>query len=353
MAECSTDEARQDLQSRVLQSTLQEVAARPDDDNSSCCVICLDAVTDQCEASPCGHADFDYVCALSWLLQTPLCPLCKTPVTSLLHGPAGQADRPVTKIEQVKDKAPPASQNRHRETRSSRAALEQVERRRARRQRPGTGRRYEGSVEMEEALRRRKRIYERLLYSKHVGSNRLSRYRELTPQMFCSDEELTSRARMWIRRELQVFSFLSPSDDVSEGSRPRNAADMRRANNAEFLLEYVVAILKSVDIMGSMGQAEDMISDFLGRENGRLFLHELRAWLRSPFGRLEDWDRAVQYSEPNERGQTYTRSLNQETRNRESDRKVFKGDFYRPGRRAGPYERAPRGRERSARGSAS
>ena len=71
----------------------------------------------------------------------------------------------------------------------------------------------------------------------------------------------------------------------------------QRANNAEFLLEYIVAILKTVDIKGSGGQAEDMLQEFLGRDTTRLFLHELRAWLRSPYISLEDWDRHVQYDE--------------------------------------------------------
>ena len=58
-----------------------------------------------------------------------------------------------------------------------------------------------------------------------------------------------------------------------------------------------MAILKTVDIQGSGGQAEDLIQEFLGRDNTRLFLHELRAWLRSPYISLEDWDRTVQYNE--------------------------------------------------------
>lgn len=40
-----------------------------------------------------------------------------------------------------------------------------------------------------------------------------------------------------------------------------------------------------------------MLAEFLGRPHARLFLHELGAWLRSPFTRLEDWDRNVQYAE--------------------------------------------------------
>ena len=123
------------------------------------------------------------------------------------------------------------------------------------------------------ALLRRKEVYSLRLYSLHVGSNRLSKFRDLTPQLFVQDQELVSRAKRWIRRELQVFQFLN-SDGIGE---ERIA---RRANNAEFLLEYIVAILKTVDIKGS--QAEDMLQEFLGRDNACLFLHELKAWLRSP-----------------------------------------------------------------------
>ena len=139
----------------------------------------------------------------------------------------------------------------------------------------------------ETALLRRKEIYSLQLYSSHVGSNRLSRFRDLTPQLFVQDQQLVSRSKLWIRRELQVFQFLN-SDVVREDSVAR------RANNADFLLEYIIAILKTVDVKGD--QAEDMLQEFLGRDNTRLFLHELKAWLRSPYMTLEDWDRHVQYS---------------------------------------------------------
>ncbi|KAL8788465.1 MAG: hypothetical protein Q9213_001688 [Squamulea squamosa] len=140
------------------------------------------------------------------------------------------------------------------------------------------------------ALLRRRQVYARKLYSLHVGTNRLSRYRDLSPRLFSRDEELVRRARKWIRRELQVFDFLN-TDGQEEGAT-------RRIDNAEFLLEYIVAILKTVDVKGSGGQAEDMLQEFLGRENTQLFLHELKAWLRSPYTSLEDWDRHVQYADP-------------------------------------------------------
>ena len=151
-------------------------------------------------------------------------------------------------------------------------------------------------VTPEAALLRRKEIYSLRLYSSHVGSNRLSRFRNLTPQLFDQDQQLISRAKDWIRRELQVFEFLN-SDVVGVESVAR------RANHADFLLEYIIAILKTVDVKGS--QAEDMLQEFLGRDNTRLFLHELKAWLRSPYITLDDWDRHVQYNttqEPWEHG---------------------------------------------------
>ncbi len=98
---------------------------------------------------------------------------------------------------------------------------------------------------------------------------------------------------------MQVFEFLNA--DLADEQQPQldDEVRARRAKNAEFLLEYIIAILKSVDIKGSAGQAEEMLQEFLGRENARLFLHELGAWLRSPYVSLEDWDRAVQYSDSN------------------------------------------------------
>jgi hypothetical protein len=154
----------------------------------------------------------------------------------------------------------------------------------------------------EDPLIRRRHVYRHQLFSLHVGSNRLSQYRELTPQLFNRDEDLVSRARKWIRRELQVFEFLNPDgeDDSTQGSRGRarpgeQRLANRRANNAEFLLEYIIAILRTVDIKGSAGQAEDLLQEFIGREHARLFLHELQSWLRSPYTSLQDWDRHVQY----------------------------------------------------------
>lgn len=50
-----------------------------------------------------------------------------------------------------------------------------------------------------------------------------------------------------------------------------------------------------VDMKASNGHAENLLAEFLGRETARLFFHELEAWLRSPYTKLEEWDEEVQY----------------------------------------------------------
>ncbi|KAI1909117.1 hypothetical protein LOZ58_004242 [Ophidiomyces ophidiicola] len=155
----------------------------------------------------------------------------------------------------------------------------------------------------EDALVRRRHVYQFTLYSRRVGTNALSQYREITPQSFNSDENLVSRAREWIRRELKVFTFL---DLESQGPRQRTESNINvpiapqrnfSTQNSEFLLEFIIAILRNMDIRGNGGQAHQILQEFLGKGNAQLFLHELQAWLRSPFNLLQDWDMATQYDE--------------------------------------------------------
>ncbi|KAH8130918.1 hypothetical protein FP744_10004238 [Trichoderma asperellum] len=343
-----------EIHRKVLQNTLQEVAAREQPDNATkCCVICLDTVSDVCELLPCGHDSFDYVCILNWLYDKPLCPLCKRDVTKVQRGPPERRETTI-----IEPKPQPSSTRTYSHQPS-------FSRPRARAARAPRFTAHNDAAERVQALRRDVYLHKR--FSKHVGSNRLSLYRELTPRLFCSDEHLVSRARMWIRRELQVFSFLTSEEPASTSatSRPNEAQARRRANNAEFLLEYIVAILKTVDIMGSAGQAEDMLSEFLGRDNTRIFLHELRSWLRSPFTKLEDWDRAVQYdpvpAEESPSGPAPGRSRNEGAAQiRHNQNQVrSRGDYYRPGPARGsreemrksrrePYTHGRRRKERGA-----
>ena len=132
-------------------------------------------------------------------------------------------------------------------------------------------------------LERRRRVYREQLFSLHVGANRISQYRDFTPQDFTASGDLQSRARMFLRRELKVFTFL-------------NQASAPRGGNREFLIEYIVAILKTNELKDASGHSEDLLADYLERNHARLLLHELEAWLRSPYTSLGPWDRHVQYA---------------------------------------------------------
>jgi hypothetical protein len=115
--------------------------------------------------------------------------------------------------------------------------------------------------------------------------------------MIASSEELQSKARMWLRRELRVFVFLHLDDEGFPTGQGLPTSDPTAVGNPEFYIPYVVAILMAVDLKASNGHAENLITEFLGRENARLFLHEVNSWLRSPFTKLSEWDRNVQYRE--------------------------------------------------------
>ncbi|MCJ1310027.1 hypothetical protein MMC25_003688 [Agyrium rufum] len=276
----------EEVRQQVLRSTLQEIEATTDKDSSDVCVICLESISEKAVALPCRHDSFDFICLLNWLEQQSVCPLCKTSIKTVEYGNQG-IDRQVYQVPAPKviSKAPSSDS-------ANRAVSGFSNSRQERRPHFSTPRAtgVRENPTPSAALLRRKRVYQERTYSLHVGTNRLSRFQDLTPAQFANDVELISRARKWIRRELQVFDFLSV-DARNEGE----SGARRRVGNAEFLLEYIIAILKTVDMKGSSGQAEDMLQEFLGRENTQIFLHELRAWLRSPYTSLDDWDRHVQY----------------------------------------------------------
>ncbi|KAI1086100.1 hypothetical protein F5B19DRAFT_480422 [Rostrohypoxylon terebratum] len=330
-----------DIQTKIFQNTLAEIVStrntrtptESDNPNEACCVICLDSITEVCEARPCAHRNFDYLCLLSWLEQQTKCPLCKSSIDEVWYD--FESDKPDAKsrVYLVPRPKQPAQQHAQPYTQPNRA--------RNPTSRPNRRRLDETPPQqptVDEVLLRRQDVYRNQLYSLHVGSNLRSGYRDLTPHTFQSDPEMVSRARTWLRRELQVFEFLRtpPTTQLSDDTMTR-----RRANNAEFLLEYIVAILKTVDIQGSQGQAEEMLKDFLGRDHTQLLLHELKNFLRSPWS-LEAWDRKVQYptakkrsfedgsrsEEEDHRG--YTRRRGREIEESSDRRKRFIGDSYRP-----------------------
>ncbi|MCJ1436971.1 hypothetical protein MMC27_006354 [Xylographa pallens] len=317
-----------DAKHEVLRNALDQI--KNGDDTLDPCVICLEAVSERAIAVPCRHENFDFLCLVSWLQERPTCPLCKTEISSV--------DYDCNSGQGVKTYHITSSLS----TQSETSAIPTGHSSSYHGRRHNTSTRYRGPQRhvapptADAALLRRRQVYRQCLYSLHVGSNRVSRFQDLTPQRFVRDNELISRARKWIRRELHVFEFLGPNTGHDNRA-------VGKAGNVEFLLEYIVAILKTVDIKGSGGQAQDMLQEFLGTDNTRLFLHELRAWLRSPYIALEAWDRNVQYHERRRTKEqddlpdaslsdhvTIPEGRRDNPQSRKRDYASFQGDFYRP-----------------------
>ncbi|SPO04453.1 uncharacterized protein DNG_07138 [Cephalotrichum gorgonifer] len=247
------------------------------------CVICFDTLDSAASANPCLHDSYHSHCLLKWLELNPSCPLCKTPVTHVTAGPS------LRTIYTVPAK-PPAARADPLSLWGRPANLPLPARRRPRRrqnQPPAP------AATLESFPRYRLDVYRHSRFSLHVGSNPHTGYRPLTPATLHDPSHL-SRARAFIRRELLVLDALDPDLPRPEGLLPRGAAASPQRSRA-FRLEYIVAVLKAAGPHGSSGAGEELLERYLGRHT-RLFLHELRSFLRSPFGRVEAWDREVGYA---------------------------------------------------------
>ncbi|KAM4064547.1 ring finger domain-containing protein [Hirsutella rhossiliensis] len=269
------------------------------------CVVCLDALAEPCQLFPCGHRNFHFACVHFWLLQNPgrMCPICKAPVYRAVHGPA---DLQQTHEYGPLGMRPPPNMTLADAQRGVQPPLNtalQFGRARSHTRGP---RPWRARVERDEpaGLAFRRDVYRRLRYSMHVGSNPVSRYRELTRDSFRNDDELQRRAKTFLRRELRVFSWLTTpdADDITPcvGESPQTFQDRRRATTVERLLGHIIWLLQHFELRGSDGSVEDVVTTHLGRENTRLLLHELHSFLRSPYSALEDWDRVAQYSNNSE-----------------------------------------------------
>ncbi|KXT15492.1 hypothetical protein AC579_3399 [Pseudocercospora musae] len=236
------------------------------------CTICLEVITERAVATPCNHLSFDFLCLVSWLQEQSTCPLCKVDVKEVQYDWRSPYDYKTYHVppKDLKTASAPVPQRRRIPFR-----------RRAQPHLPPAS----------DDLERRSRVYRDQSYSLRVGANRISQYQDFTVQDFATSAELQSRAKIFLRRELQVFTFLDNNP---------------RAGNRGFLMEYIVAVLKSNELRGADGKAEELLADFIGRDNTRLLLHELEAWLRSPYMRLQDWDRHVQYGRERQRAQKAT-----------------------------------------------
>lgn len=126
----------------------------------------------------------------------------------------------------------------------------------------------------------RRHVYKHNCLCLRIGTSPHTGYQNLTAASFTSSPELQRKARLFLRRELQIFTFLS--------------LDKRVPNN-EFLIEYMVAVLKRFEIRDSEGRVQRLIGEYLGMENAGMVCHELEGFLRWKGEGLKEWDEVVQY----------------------------------------------------------
>lgn len=232
------------------------------------CTICLEPITERAVAAPCNHLTFDFLCLVSWLQEQSTCPLCKAKVTEVQYDWRSPDDYKTYHVPVDEQPNKKSNVDRSGQWQRRRYAL-------PRRNAPTSS--SSAGLGQDPSLERRREIYRHRLYSLHIGTNSYSQHHTFTPQDFRASQTLQSRAKMFLLRELQVFPFLS--------------------GNRDFLIEYIVAILRNHELRGADGKAEDLLEGFFGLENTRQLLHELGAWLKSPFERLAGWDACVQYKD--------------------------------------------------------
>ncbi|KAF1913498.1 hypothetical protein BDU57DRAFT_409715, partial [Ampelomyces quisqualis] len=260
------------------------------DDLSEHCTICIDELMDQCEAQPCRHNKFDFLCLVTWLQQRATCPLCNSRVYEVRYNLTEDEEK--IKVYQVPEPSKkcvePNEQIYEGLERSATLSLLQDS--------DLSNLRRAYLLHGENAVERRRFVYRHNLYSLHIGSNEhqcaASAHRELSPLLFRTTPQHISRAKVWLRRELRVFTFLNTATGLPHS---RATVHRRRPGDAQYVLQNVIAILQNMDIQDSTGQAENIIQEFIGRKSAQLFLHELKAWLRSPHETLHAWDANVQY----------------------------------------------------------
>lgn len=174
----------------------------------------------------------------------------------------------------------------------------------------------EDQERLAQSLSKRRRIYDRELWSLHIPSNKWTKYTNITPYDFrspsevgngesssdgvASESETARRARSFLTRELQLFPDIDPQSTTTR----------------------LINLFKVVDLRSMI--AGNVLHDLIGDDGDRL-LHELYSFLRSPF-ELEDWDDIFQYgSRECPRGRTVSRSPPPEPEGRSQSRGRSRG----------------------------
>ncbi|KAF9041721.1 hypothetical protein BDZ89DRAFT_1009489 [Hymenopellis radicata] len=227
-----------------------------DEDVADDCPICLHPYTRITSVPLCSHR-FCFDCILRWTDQSRKCPLCNQTIGDYLL--CGRTKHFLSRapgllpLRSVQRRRPP-SRTTIWGPRS--AVLSEQDR-------------------VQQAIERRRSIYQRNLYAKRVSSNVSRPYP--TPEQFSELPELVARTTAFLRRELRIWPHL----------------------DVEWLSTFIISFMKSVDIRSE--HAIEYLVEFLDvdgeRRNTLHFVHEVYMFVCSPFQNLFMYDAAVQYDE--------------------------------------------------------
>ncbi|BFZ59306.1 hypothetical protein YB2330_000312 [Saitoella coloradoensis] len=313
----------------------------PDD-----CTICLQPInlTTQALVSHCYHT-FDLTCLQQWLQISRRCPLCNGNVSYILHAITEEGSYEKIVLPSLADeKGQPGLGLEARAWIRDRFA----QGRNRMRSRRGMERRVNEQVMSTSplspsAIARRRFVYTNHLRSAHIASNAHTRFRpdaDITTEKFRGSNEMQNRARVFLRREVLAFGFWRTRTSAGAGAGAGAEDGEGDARYREFLVEYIISVLKNVGILTPA--ARRLIGEFLdaGSEdtesvdantNTSILLHELRTWLRSPFQGLEGWDRSplIQYDlplPPLEGGDEWTRVRYEDDDGEAGDEREVEGE---------------------------
>lgn len=188
-----------------------------------------------------------FACVTEWATQKRTCPLCISPLGPyILHGLDPSTQRFLKHYFDSNSAGPSAPQRR------PPPDINSLRHRDESRQRQ----------KLDRALEYRRHVYRHNLYSKHVASNRYTRYKPYPPPTAFRNNPVYARLlSVFLERELQVW----PHVDVP------------------FLSFYIPALLSHVDIRSDA--MIDQLEEWIGnRDDALLLSHEIEMFVRSGRG---------------------------------------------------------------------
>ncbi|APA13452.1 hypothetical protein SS1G_07931 [Sclerotinia sclerotiorum 1980 UF-70] len=108
---------------------------------------------------------------------------------------------------------------------------------------------------------------------------------------------MEARVRLFAEREIQIFSVkcVCPQCQVPSPDSPNHSIGPNQVEEIRsFVVNKIVDLLKQYDLQDKAVEIEQAAKEYLSG-HARLFLHELRAWIESPFETLEQWHRNTTY----------------------------------------------------------